>query len=769
MADIPEALRCGMEHHRAGRLAEAEQMYRQVLATHPRHAGAVHLLGLVAFQNGKHDAAVDYLKQAIEIDALQAPFSADLGEIYRTLGKIPEAIAAFREALRLDTELAEIQHNLGTLLQAQGSTAEATACFREAIRIAPQHVGARNNLGIALQMAGKLPEAAGQFIEAVRLQPDYHDAQYNLGNVLLALGKTAEAATCLDVVVRSRPDWAPGHCALAAVHQARGQIEASVQCYRRALELDPKNPEVWLKLGTALWQLKRNREALECYQSAIEHDPSYVPAYLNLGIGYRLLVMPDQAIAAVRRALELEPESAKGYSVLACALQTQGDMDGAIAAFRRAVELNPGDVASHSDLIYTLNFHPLAGAASLLAEHRDWARRHAEPLTAIAAAHDNDRASERRLRVGYVTSYFCLHGMQFFMEPVIAAHDHQQFEIFCYGNVRAPDAVTSRFQSLADQWRSITGVPDAAAAQMVRQDKIDILVDLDGHIGGNRLLVFAHKPAPVQVTYMGYQNTTGMSAMDYRITDRHSDPPGMTDAYYTERLVRLPGSFFCFQRPERSPEVNSLPALASGHVTFGSLNNIHKLRPEALRTWARILSAVPHSRLILLAYTPGQLERNIKDLMAREGIAGERVRVVNRQDRYEFLELHHEIDISLDTFPFNGHTTVLDALWMGVPSIMLEGDRYASRYGGSALVTLGLEDLIARTTDQYIEIAATLAGDLERLAGLRRELRTRMQDSTLMDAAGFTRELESAYRQMWREWCAAPSRSTSQGFGAQNS
>ncbi len=354
-----------------------------------------------------------------------------------------------------------------------------------------------------------------------------------------------------------------------------------------------------------------------------------------------------------------------------------------------------------------------------------------------------------------MSANFRLHAVSFFIEPLVAAHDRQQFEIFLYSDVAAYDATTERYRAMDLQWRDIAGLPDEEVAQRIREDRIDILVDLAGHIGGNRLLTFAHKPAPVQVTYLGYQNTTGMSALDYRLTDAHADPPGQTDEYYSEQLIRLPGSFFCYQPPADAPDVNELPALSRGYVTFASLNHINKLTDEAFRAWARILKAVPDSRLLVLAYTAGELERHIRQLMAGQGVEAERVEVVDRRPHAEYMQLFAAADVALDTFPFNGHTTVCDALWMGVPSVMMEGDRYASRFGGSGLVTLGLQEWIARDADEYVAIAANMAGDLPRLAELRRTLRERLAASPLCDAAGFARKLEAAYRQMWNTWCAA--------------
>ncbi|MBI3839168.1 MAG: tetratricopeptide repeat protein [Planctomycetia bacterium] len=719
MASIAEVFQAGRDFHNSGNLQQAEQNYRQVLQADPRHADAMHSLGLLAYQVGKHQAAIQLISSAIRVNGSQAAYHADLAEVYRGLGQLDDAARSYRQALRIMPDYAEAHHNLGTVFRAQGKLAEAADCHREALRIKPDLIESQVALGFALRSAGQI----------------------------------ADATACFETAVQARPDSALAHCALGFNLQEQGKLDAAVVQYRFAIQFAPQFTEAHYNLGTALGDQGRFEEAIHAFSEAVRHRPTFVEAHVNLAGAFNSVVKPDEAAAACRRALELDPQNAAAFSQLANALQFQADLDGAIAANRRAVELNPHDAREHSKLIYTLNFHPRYDPPALFAEHRAWAQRHAEPLTLAAAPHANDPAAERRLRVGYLSPHFHEHAVSFFSEPILAAHDHDPFEIYCYSDVRQPDAVTRRLQAAADHWRDVAGMPDEAIGALVRQDNIDILVDLAGHIGGNRLLVFAHKPAPIQVTYLGYQNTTGMSAMDYRLTDAHADPPGMTEEYYSERLLRLPGSFFCYLPPQNSPAVNELPALTAGHVTFASLNSTIKITPEALRTWGRVLATLPDSRLIVLAYSGGRLERDVRDVMAQEGVDPRRVEVVGKRPRREYLQLHHQIDIALDSFPFNGHTTTCDALWMGVPSIMLEGSTYASRFGGTALVNLGLEELIGRTHDEYVEIAVALAGDRPRLAQLRRELRPRLQASALVDAIGFTRNLEQVYRQIWRQWC----------------
>jgi predicted O-linked N-acetylglucosamine transferase (SPINDLY family) len=321
--------------------------------------------------------------------------------------------------------------------------------------------------------------------------------------------------------------------------------------------------------------------------------------------------------------------------------------------------------------------------------------------------------------------------------------------------VRQADDATRRIRATVDQWREVRLKSDEELADIVRADAIDILVDLTGHIAGNRLLVFARKPAPVQVTYIGYQNTTGMSAMDYRLTDERADPPGETDLFYTEKLVRLSGSYFCYRPADEAAAVTPLPALATGRVTFGSFNNFTKVSAPAIAAWLEILARVPHSRLVVLANTGGYVERNLAELAERRGIDPARIEVFDKQPRERYYRLVQQADIALDPFPFNGHTTTCDAIWLGVPVVILLGRMYASRFGSSVLANVGLEEWIARSVDEYIAVAVRMAGDVERLAELRAGLRARMAASRLLDFQGFTRRVETAYREMWRAWCAA--------------
>ena len=466
----------------------------------------------------------------------------------------------------------------------------------------------------------------------------------------------------------------------------------------------------------------------------------------------------DEAVASYQQALQRKPDLAETYSNLGVALKDQGKLDEALACYRRALELKPDYAYAHSNLVYSQVFSPDYDAQALFEETRRWNRRHAEPLAKLVEPHGNDRSLDRRLRIGYVSPDFRNHAESFFTIPLLSAHHHQQFDIFCYADVVRPDGITARFRGYADAWRNISGLSDEQVAQWVRQDRIDILVDLTMHMAHNRLLVFARKPAPVQVCWLAYQGTTGLPAIDYRLTDPHIDPPGLFDGCYAEESVRLPDAFWCYDPAASDPPANELaigplPALDKGRITFGCLNNFCKVNGPVLRLWARVLQAVDRSRLLLLA-AEGSHRRHTLDLLEQEGVEPDRVTFVGRLPRPQYMELYHGIDIGLDTFPYTGQTTSLDAFWQGVPVVTMVGQTAAARAGLSLLTNLGTPQWVAQTPDQFVSIAVELASDLPRLGELRATLRDRLQRSPLMDAPRFARNVEAAYRMMWKRWCA---------------
>jgi len=755
MASLSEALSIAVTHHRAGRLEQAEALYRQILAVEPQHAEALHLLGVVAYQRGQPAVAVELINRAIGLAPGVGLYWGHLGSALVADGKPQQAIACCRRSLELAPNDPETYNCLGTALQAQAASGEAIDCFRRAIELQPDCAPAHTNLGFALRSIGQWDAAIDALQRAVQLDPDDHAAQNELANVLLHQGHVDEAVACYRRLLEQRPDLPEVHNNLGTALRAQGQFEASVASYRRAVELNPRYAEAHNNLGTVLQTQGKLAEAVACYRQALALQPNHTPAYSNLGNALQMQGHLDEAVANYRQALALDPNTADAHHNLANALKDQGQIAEALAACRRALELRPSHSPSFNNLVYTSHFLPDGGGAALAEELRRWNELHAAPLADSIPPHTNDRSAERRLRVGYVSPDFRVHPVGRFLLPLLEAHDHERFEIYAYASVFAPDALTERCRDAVDVWRDVAGLSDAQLASAIRADQIDVLVDLTMHMAGSRLLSFARKPAPVQVTYLAYVSTTGMAAMDYRLTDRYLDPPGEEPRHYAEQSIRLPETYWCYRPGVETPGVNALPALDAGWVTFGSLNNFCKLSPAALDTWIRLLQAVPRSRLLLHAHRGSHRDR-LRELLAERGVLPERVSFMGALPAEEYFRLYHRVDVALDPFPYSGGTTTCDALWMGVPVVSLAGPTAVGRGGVSILSNVGLQELVANDLEHYVALATELAGAPSRLVQLRTTLRRRMQQSPLMDAPRFARHVEAAYRETWRRWCAAP-------------
>jgi predicted O-linked N-acetylglucosamine transferase (SPINDLY family) len=799
VATAAELLQLAKTHHVAGRLAEAEPFYRAALAAdgssaeahfllgvvchllgrpdeaiallaravagRPNHVESRHYLAVVLASRDRLDEAVAHLQEAQRQDPHSSEILANLrnvsaarcdaqGQQLAGAGRWEEAAVCHQEALGLQADYVPALGNLGNALKNLGRMDDAAACYRRILEIAPNVALAHNDLGLIAQAQGQLPQAVEHYRRALELDDNFAEAHTNLGTAMAIEGRLSEAESCCRRAIWIKPEFADAHHDLGAVLVLQDRLDDALASFDRAIALAPNLAIAYLHRGDVYRSKRMHNAAILNYQECLSRGAPSADAYLNLAISYCEIGQPDLAVECCHQGLKLQPRNALLCNTMAYALLMQGQADAMLEWSRRAIDLAPDNAALHGNLIYALNYIPGIDPASLFAEHLAWGKRHADPLTVLAPPHDNNRTLDRRLRIGYVSAHFCRHAVHYFSEPLLAAHDHEQFEIYCYSDSPSEDDATARILPSADHWRRTSQATDEQLAQMIRDDRIDILVDLAGHISGNRLLVFARKPAPIQVTYIGYQNTTGMSAMDYRLTDERADPPGRSDALHTEKLVRLPRSFFCYRPPAEAPPITPLPARATGQVTFGSFNSFGKVTPQVIAVWLTILERVNSSRLMVLADRGGFVERRLGELAQERGLDPARIVVVDRRPLKEYLQLLQLADIALDAFPFNGHTTTCDSIWMGVPVVMLEGETYASRFGGSVLANVGLASAIAGNVEQYVEVAVGLAEDLDALESLRSELRPRMASSVLLDFAGFARNVEAAYRQMWHVWCA---------------
>jgi predicted O-linked N-acetylglucosamine transferase (SPINDLY family) len=487
------------------------------------------------------------------------------------------------------------------------------------------------------------------------------------------------------------------------------------------------------------------------YSEVLAVQPEHPDALHLLGLLLHQQNFHDKAVALMAQAIAVKADAPEYYANYGLALAARGEISRAIQSYERALELQPVDPVTHANFLFTLAFAEHLQPQDILAEHRRWQRRNAD-FTWLP--HDNSPDPDRRVKIGYVSPDFKDHVIAFFVEPFLACHDHTRFEIYCYDNAELRDDVTTRFRSYADHWREIDKLGDEALAALIRQDGIDILVDLAGHTRAGRLTAFARKPAPVQIAYLGYPMTSGLDSMDYRISDVVCDPPGQTEDHYTEAILRLGDTLCCYHPPADIPQVNALPALTRGFVTFGSFNQPAKINDEVIAVWSEILAAIVDAKLLLAPIPPGETRERLCAGFASHGIAAERLEYESRMATLDYQALRHRVDVALDAFPCTGGSTTCETLWMGVPLVTLAGDRFVSRVGASMLTAVGLPQCVAGTPAEYVAIAKRLATDPEELAAMRAGLREQMRASPLYDGAALARNLEALYLQAWRQWCA---------------
>jgi predicted O-linked N-acetylglucosamine transferase (SPINDLY family) len=687
MATISEALTIAVEHHQAGRLSAAEQIYRRILAVAPNQPDALHLLGVLDHQLGRHDAAIEQIRRAIAANGMEPAYHGNLGSVLSSVGRLDEAAAAFRRALELKPDQADACYNLGNALRDQGKSDEAIAAYRRALELRPGYAEAHNNLGNVLEILGRLDEAIACFRRALELNPAYAEASHNLGNALHAQWKVDDAVVSYGEALKLKPDFVAAHNGLGNAFKTQGKLDDAVACYRRAIEL----------------------------------NPAYAVAYSGLGN----------------------------------VLKLQEKVTEAIASYRQALALDPNYHEAHSNLLLTLQYRPDISLAELAAAHAEFDRQHAEPLRNSWRPHENDRKLDRRLRVGFVSPDFGRHPVGYFLVRGLENLDGSQWETVAYNDRTNGDDLTARLRAATTEWCDVRGLTDEELARKIRDDRIDILFDLAGHTAKNRLLVFARKPAPIQVTWAGYVGTTGLKAMDYLLADRHQVPSG-AEVHYSEKIFRMPDGYVTYDPPHYAPPVSPLPALQRGHVTFGCFNNPAKLNGRVFEVWAQILHRVPGARLVL-KFT-GMNDRSMAkiraDEFARQGIDPQRIDFLGSSPHQELLAEYRRIDLALDPFPYSGGLTTCEALWMGVPVVTSPGETFASRHTLGHLSNVGLTETIASTPDEYVERAVSLANDLPRLAALRTELRERMAASPLCDGKRFATNLTILLRDAWKQWIA---------------
>lgn len=604
---------------------------------------------------------------------------------------------------------------------------------------------------LRLHQAGRLAEAVTHYEAFLRQQPERADILCHLGLALRGLGRDAAALTALEAARLKDPSLAEAHHQAGNLLKRLGRWPEAVAALRTATQLAPENAAAWLNLGVACLDSERNDEAVTAFERALALEPSRPEAHNILGVALTAVGRLRDAQTSLLRALTLRPRYGAAHNNLARLYKAQGLLPEAITEYRAALATEPNP-RTHSNLLFALNFVAGLDPQEVFAEHRRWNSQYAAPLASPdrppnGVPAEGRPALSRRLRIGYVSPDFAHHAVAYFIGPVLRAHDRTRAEVFCYASVATPDRYTEKLQSVAEHWRDIARLDDERAAEVIRADQIDLLIDLAGHTANHRLGVFARRPAPVQATWIGYPNTTGLDAIDYRITDAISDPVGETEHLHSEKLVRLPTTFSCYGPDEQAPSVNALPCTTPGAVTFGCFNNFAKISPPVIATWAQILRELPASRLLLKSrgLDDESVLSRVRAAFSDAGVAPGRISFNGQElSVAAHLKLYNGVDIALDPFPYNGTTTTCEALWMGVPVVTLAGRVHAARVGASLLTHVGLPEWIAPSTTEYVQRAVAAAQDLNTLSHLRETLRERLRASPLCDAPAFIRGFERA-------------------------
>ena len=713
-----------------GRWSEAAARFGQATAAQDDFVLAWQKLAAMELRANRREQALAAAERAVALAPDDAASWFHLADALGRFERWPESLEALERSLALQPQFAEAWNNLGLARKQQGDLAGAAAAFEAALEQAPPSDPANASLAAEtcsnlaqLALDGHQLQAAQQWSErALALGPQNAQVQFTKGNVLNALGEYELAASAL----------------------------------RRALELQSDFPEALNNLGNILLNLRRHSESIATFERAISQRSDYAEALANLANAQRESSYPDLAEKALLEAIRIKPEFAAAHSNLGNAYFDQGKVDLALESYHRGIDLGQDDRDFVPNYLFALNYSPSASDADLAAETRRLCQAKFDAIRSEAAASAPAAVAViagRRLRVGYVSPDFWMHPVARFLLPVLENHDRSQFEVFAYSSRYLKDGFTTEIAKHIEHWRDVHQLDDGALADLIRADGIDLLIDLTMYARDCRPGLFARKPAPVQITYLAYVGTTGLAAMDYRITDRVLDPPEAPELPFIEQPLRLSRCWWSFSVPPpvvTIPAVVPPPCLNQGVISFGSLNNFVKVNEQVRALWADLVASVPGSRLVLhIKETRARL--GLLEFFAERGVSSDRISLIGYQNGPDYMATYGQIDIALDTAPFAGGTTSFDALWMGVPLVTLAGERSSSRGGASILTSLGRPEWIARSPEQYIAIAQRLATDPQALATIRSGLRAELQTSPLMDNAGFTRELEALYRQAWDE------------------
>lgn len=669
-------------------------------------------------------------------------------------GSLSQAKQLYEQALLEDSDHVASMIGLGVIALQSGDSEVAIKLLKKVLALSPESAEAHKSLGSAFKMQGDLEAAVTSFQKALSVRPDYAEAHNNLGNVYKDLGDLEAAEGSYRRAVAVRPNYANAYNNLGTVMVDQGNEEGALECYQKAIALHPDFAQAYNNLGVLLVASGRREEAVAFYQKAITLSPTYHEALNNLGVVLVDLGKVEEAIACYEKAIALKPDYVEAFNNLSGAFQAVGMLDDAVACYQKVFDLKADYVIPHSNRLLLEHYRPGHTAQTLYDLHRDWETRFARKYRTAWPDHRNAPDPEKIIRIGFVSADLGRHPIGDYLRGVLQdLSDDSTIHTTVYSD-RIADDMTQRIKASVDMWHETRHDSDEALSAQIQSDEIDILFDLAGHSAKNRLLVFARKPSPVQISWVGYVGTTGLDAMDYVISDRYSTLRE-EEPFYSEKVLRMPDSWLCYTPPDYAPSVGELPCLKTGNLTFCSFNNPSKYHEEVLELWVEIMDAVPDACL-LLKYRGFEADRNVsrfREKFEKSGGDNTRLRLEGSSPHEDLLSRYNAADIALDPFPYAGGVTTCEALWMGVPVVTLPGKTFESRHSLSFLSTIGLPELVAKTKEEYVQVAVELAYDRERLLALRSGLRENVKNSPLYDSKAFSENFSTILRRVWRDWC----------------
>jgi protein O-GlcNAc transferase len=778
----------GLRYHQAGELKAAEKVYKRILKDHPFNPDCLHLLGVIANQTKNYSAAVDLISRAVAINPGKPVYYNNLGNAYRDNGSFDNAVLCYKKALKIKPDFCEIHVNLGNTFIKKGQIDDAVCCYKKALEINPESADAYYNLGNACREIGKINDAISCYRKALQIHPVLADAYYNLGNMFREIGKIGDAISCYEKTLEKKPDFAEAYNNIGNLYQEQNKFESAGLFYQNALKIKPGYYQAWNNLGNTLRSRRLTYQSIFCYQKALELNGDYAEAFLNMGISFHDMEKFHEAIACYDNVLKLDQTCPEAFNFKGIALKSLGRHDESVQYFQKAIELKPGYAEACSYLVHqlqqTCDWKGFSFFSSMLDDFTNQAimlgKKIYEPPFINITRNDNlqqnfivaqqwcadiSKCSEsfeaflfddrkhfkKKIIIGYLSNDFRDHATSHLMLSMFGLHDRNRFKVYCYSSgTDDKSRFRERIKMDSDRFVDIRNFSDIEAAQRIFKDRVDILVDLNGHTRGGRLGICSFRPAPVQASYLGFPGTTGADFIDYIITDRIVTSEAHA-SFYSEKFLFLPHSY----------QVNdNTQLIAKGSLTkkdfglpekgfiFSSFNQTYKIEPLIFNTWMNILARVPDS--VLWLFTGGQAsEKNLREEAKLRMINPNRLIFAEKTPKEKHLARLGLADLALDTRIVNGHTTTSDALWAGVPVVAMKGRHFASRVSASLLTAVGLPELIADNLNDYEALAVQLAENPGMLEAIRDKLTKNRNTMPLFDTPGFARDLEKGYFSIW--------------------